>query len=614
MRPALGPLASALATLVVLAACSRSGDRPAFHVARTAPDVAPGTAPLLLNDSVTVYFSADVMPVSVTPDSFVVIDERGDRVPGSLTMGTNWVAFHPTPPFAPDLADGSFRPGGVYRLLIAGSPRPDAVRARDGRRLDQPATFELRVAGLEDRPSGLPAPLRPVAADVPFVMHVPEAALPVPADEPRLQVHFSLPLLPSSVTSEAFEVTLLDGAAVEEIVPRRVRVVTWSLDALPGSSVEIDLGAMPRRLRGGASRPLRAGTLVNVALRSGATSVLDYAGRAPLQASAQWSVVPGGSLAIAEWPAAKDTLAADDELSPTFESRAGGIRPRVRVEAGDGSLGVFRPRVDTVLRAGEPFDRGDGRIVVSNGSEFPFLAIDVPTGVTVRVDAANGPVRLLACGSVRIAGVLVVDGPPRALQHRRLQQPVADLAASVSVALIAAGGIEVTGAITSTAPPQPDATCLLLASAGPLDLRHMTGELPFHTLLAFESGGEAIRGARGQSVPCVATFTYGVAPGAAFVVQGTTSWRQLPFDRDAGVVEIVDASDDLDIAWQAAPADPVRRSEPDTTLGRVGRLQPVRHGEAISAGPGAFVRFSLTARVRSGQEPARVRELRIRER
>lgn len=605
----------AIAALVLaVAACSPPASERPFAVSRTSPDLGPASVPLLLNDAVTVYFTAEVLPVSVTPDAVVVVDERGERVPGSLAVGSNWVAFHPLPPLTADLVDGSFRPGGVYRLLLAGSPRPDAIRARDGRRLREAMAFELRIASLAECPTGLPAPLRPPAVDVPFAMHTADLAQPLPAAQPRLQLHFSQPLLPSSVTPAAFEVTLLDGGVVEEIVPRRVRAITWSLDAFPGSSVELDLGALPARVRGGDPRPLRPGTLVNVSLRRGSQSVRDYAGRPPLHASSLWSVVPGGEIVLAEWPAADDVIKADDGLSPTFETRTGGIRPRVRKEAGNGRLGVFRPRTDTTLRAGAPFDRGDGAIVVSDGSDFPFLAIDIPAGVTVRIDGSAGPVRLLSCGSARLAGHVAIAAAPQPLPARRAQQPVHELMAAMPVVVLAAGEIEIQGRVTSDAGPTGDGACLLLASAGGLDLRGMAGELPFHTLLAFEAGGSAIQGARGQSVVFVATFTYGLADGSDFLVQGMTPWRLLPSDRDAGIAEFVDASAELDIRWQAAPRDPVRPSAPDLTLGRVGRLQAVSDQGDIAASAGSFVRLALSARVRSGAPVPRVREVRIRER
>lgn len=607
--------------VLLLAACSRVAPAPEpFRITRVSPQLDAQSPRLLLNDSITVYFSADVLPVSVTSDSVTLLDERGLSIPGSLRVGANWVTFQPTPPVTAELNDGSFRPGGAYWLMVAGSPRPDAVRAADGRRLADAAAYPVRIADRDDRPLGLPAPLRPPANDLPFVLR--EVLQQLPADAPRLRLQFTQPLLPASVTAGAFEITSLEGGPpFAELVPRSVRVVPPQLSSgrpedPVGAVVEIDLGATPRT-RDGLAVPLRPGETVCVQLRRGAASLRDYAGNVPLPSSAQlWSVVAGGRQALVDWPANGDTIAAEDGVLPTFEAPGGAqLRPRVRVEAGDGSLGVFRPRQDTTLRPGQPFDRGDGERVVSRGGVFAFLAIDIPRGVTVRVEATGEPVQLLACGNVRIAGSLEVVAAPTRLPTRRFHSPVQELASQVPLAVVAAGDIEIRGAVRAATPPGAELTSLLLASAAAIDLRSLQGELPFHTMLAVESEGEqaagAIRGSRGQSLVFVTSFTYGAAPGADFSVTGTLPWRQLPADRNGGVVHLVEASGDLQVAWQSTPEDPVRKHQPDLTVGRVSRLQPALDQDTIAVAAGAFVRFALTARVRGGQEPPRLHELRL---
>lgn len=589
----------------MLAACSRPAPAPeSFTIERTSPALGERAPPLLLNDALTVYFSHEILPLSVTSDSVTMVDESGHQVPGALRVGANWVTFQPEPPLTAELDDGSFRPGATYRLLVAGSPRPDAVRAADGRRLQAGTAFVVRIADRTGAPEGLPAPLRPPATDLPLLLRphdVPPQQLP--ADAPRLRLHFSQPLLPASVVAAAFEVTLL-RSRLEELVPRSVRVVTSRLDPFPGSAVEIDL----------VPSSLRNGDLICVSLRHGGPPLLDYAGNAPLSAPPQcWIVVAGSSVALAEWPFRGDEVfVSDDPLLPAFEVRDGAIRPRVRVEAGDGSLGVFRPVRDTTLRPGLPFDRGDGEVVVSRGAEFPFLAIDVPAGVIVRVDASAGPVRLLACGSVQIAGMIELDGAPQLLPTQRYQ-PMRELATAAPIAVIAAGDVRVLGRLHALTTPPPDSTCLLLATAGRFLLR---GDLPFQTMLAVESGGErnAIDGSRGQSMLFATTFTYGVAPGADIPVRGATPWRQLPVDRDGGVLRLIDASPALQVAWQAAPAHSVRKGQPDLDLARVSRWEQAGDGELIATHAGAFVRLLLSAQLGGGRRLPRVRELRLCER
>jgi hypothetical protein len=604
-----------LAGGIALAACSRGRPAtPSFSIARVSPAVTANAPPLLLNDAVTVYFSGELMPVSVTPDAVTMVDELGHAVPGSLRVGPNWVTFQPIPPLTPELNDGSFRPGASYDLMVAGSPRPDAVRSVDGRRLDAAAVFRIRIARLDQRPAGLPAVLRPPGNDLPFVLRTPDQPLQLAADQPRLRLHFTQPVLPTSAVAEAFSITLL-GSPLVELVPRSVRIVTSrATDFVPGCTVEIDLGAMPQRADGGTPTALQGGEHICVQLRA-ATPLLDYSGAAPLPASPQWwSVVQGDTVAMAEWPRAGDAIASDDGLAPTFEAHGPVLRPRVRVEAGDGSLGVFRPSRDMLLRPGEPIAHGDGGWIVSRGNTFPFAAIDIPEGVTVRIDATGSPVQLLSLGSVRIAGTLEVLAAPAPLPSRHAALPVAELAQRAPVAVVAAGDIDLSGRVTGPSAGASEGTLLLLASAGTIDLRGLQGELPFHTMLAFDAaagaGGGAIRGPRGQSVVFSAAFTYGAAAGADFQVRAVLPWRPLPLDRDAVVVHF-ERNADVGVALQSAPPDAARKGEPDLGIGRVSRLQAVADGDTVTVPAGAFVRRALTTRVVGGQEPPRLRELRL---
>lgn len=599
------------------AACDRGGREPApFRLDRTSPPSADQTAtPLLLNDAITAYFSAPVLPVSVTPDSVTVVDDRGHRVPGELRVGADWITFMPLPPVTAALDDGSFRPGGAYELRVAGMPRPDAIRSLDGRRLAAPAALPFRVAGREDAPPGLPAPLRPPTSELPFVLRAPEGLLQLPADAPRLRLEFTQPVLPSSVTVDAFEITLLDQPPFEALAPRSVRIVPprrsgRRSDELDGAAVEIDLGSTPSRA-GGEARPLRAGDRICLQLRPGAASLRDYRGAVPLAAPPLlWSVVAGDQIAYAEWPSAGDVVAASDGVSPTFEAHAGGLRPRLRVECGDGRLGVLRPQRDLVLRPGEPFDRGDGAIVVSDGPRFPFLAIDIPAGVTVRVDASMAPVQLLTVGSVRVAGALVALAAPGRAPARRFQTASAlDLAATAPAALVAGGGIELAGRLLAEPPPSIGESSWTLASAGPIDLRSLQGELPFQTVLAVDAslddGRTSVLGVRGQSLVFPALFTYGLPPGASVRVEAVLPWRPMPGDRTVGILRSGDAEGGrVGIQWQSAPADPVRRGRPDTSPGRVGRLEAAREGDSLPFAPGDFVRCLLTVQVAAGDAVA----------
>ncbi|MFT4512658.1 MAG: hypothetical protein ACI89X_000782 [Planctomycetota bacterium] len=585
----------------------------ALSVDHPSPPLGDRNAPLLLNDAITIYFSDSIRPTSVTEASVTLIDENGHHVPGApLRVGTNWVAWVPKPPLAKDLSDGSFRPGGHYRLVLAGMPRPDRIRSQNGRSLASRTSFDVYIADHDQAPEGLPAILRPTASDLPLMLRTFEVTQHVAADDPRLQLHFTLPVLPSSLRREAFRI---QGLHAGVLIPRSVRVVTSPLDDLdfPGSTIEIDLGSRPEH-EDGERRPLADGDFISVRLLTD-SGLVDYAGRAPLpqQEPEYWSVVAGRSVPICEWPDGEHSYASEDSLRAGFEVRVSSIVPRVRVEAGNGSLGVFRPTSDMTLRPGEMFDRGDGKLLVSAGSDFHFSSIEIPEGVKVTVDATGRPVRLLSCGGVHIDGSIELVGSTSPLPSDPFNtQPVQDLIDAVRVSVVAAGDLRVRGDIKSTTAISESETALMLATAGWL---HLQGSLPFQSVLVAEArGGEStsrIEGVRGQSRPYPASFNVGLAKGADFEVVGVLPWRRLPPHLDSGLLQIGDQSGDLSIVWQSTAADAIRGELPDLTEGHIGGWQYARDRDVLVAGGGAFVRMRITARVRHGQPLPSLSELRL---
>jgi|GEM_PF-2712367 len=610
LRPSVAALL-AVSCAALLGGCrQRARDFAPLVVVRTSPVLGDPTQPVLLNDALTVYFSEDLRSLSVTPDSVTLLDEQGYRVPGRLETGNNWVSFIPAPPLAPGLDDGSFRPGAHYRLQMAGQPRPDSIRSAQGRWLDAAVTFDVFVADLGHVEPGLPSVLRPTTSELPFLLRRPEVPLPVASDDPRLLVHFTLPLLPSSVTADAFRVQVLGSA--NEITPRSVKVVSSPLDDLPGSSVELDLGAMPR-LIGGGTCSLKEGDWISVSVRSGGP-LIDYRGQRPLPAtSVIWSVIAGSSVPICAWPGEERGYSGDDGLSPGFEVRGARIVPRVRVEAGRGALGDFCPTRDTTLRPGELFDRGDGQLQVSEGTAFAFSSIDIPEGVTVTVDAQGGAVQLRATGGVRVAGQLKLKSPVIALPSGRFApRPLSDLVELAPVSVVAAGPVSVEGSIVHVGELGPTQTALLLASATGLVLN---GSLPLKTMLVAESSpgasGATIEGALGPAQVYPATFTAGLAPGSAFNVEALLPWKQLPSYVDGGLLQIEAASSGLQVEWQSTPADPIRGASPDLSAGRMGRWQVVRGGDVVVTGAGGFIRLRLRAALQSGEALPTIERLRV---
>lgn len=590
-----------LGGLLLAGACRQGTTQPApLRIEHTSPALSLDAPPLLLNDSVTVYFSQPVLPLSVTSDSFTFVDEGGHRVPGTVRAGGNWVTFTPDPPLAPSLEDGSFRPGGTYQLIVAGNPRSDAVRSRDGARLGASKAFSFRAATLAESPQGLPAPLRPLGNDVPFVLRAPDLPLQIPADAPLLQLHFTQPVLPSSVRSECFEI-LLQRFSPQALRLRSVRVLTSRLDEQPGCTVEIDLGSLPALADGSGSAELRPGDWVSLQLRRDRIGIVDYAGSPPLSAPpSTWSVVAGSSVALAEWPSSDEPMDDETGLSAGFELVGGTVRPRVRLEAGDGSLGVFRPKANTVLRPGEAFDRGDGTLVLSAGSRFPFQLIDIPAGVEVTVDAPGGA-HLLAVGDIRIAGRLVLRGAGgRAAPRAAVPERLSDLLRSFPLAVVAAGDAVVDGAIEAGSEDDPGAAPCLIAAA---DQLHLHGAIPARALLAIDAstaGTRRLAGSRGLSELRPVRFTVGCAAPNQ-LVRATLPWRAMPLDRDHAVLRMADPIGAFVVRWQATTPDPVWPSRPDLAHGRLSRWAPIGADSPVPVVAGSFVRLELTTTVVAGE-------------
>lgn len=600
-------------SLGVLAAACWQSQPPvpaAFGIDRVSPPLGSKAEPLLLNDGITVYFTAEVHPLSVTEDAISVFDADGHPVPGTLKTGDTWVTFTPDPPMDPSLTDGSFRPAEHYRLVVAGYPRPDGVRAADGRRLDAMHAFALRTAG--PGPYGdLPAPLRPPGTDLPFMLAVFDPPQLLPADAPTLRLHFMLPVLPETARPEAFAVQLVSPGRRRRLEPRTARIVPSPLDQFAGSTIEIDLGAEPRVIDGGPPVSLRAGDWLSVEFCAGENALRDLAGNTVLPGIVPfWTVSAGSSVTLMSWPSAEGGIVSDDPLWPGFESISGLVQPRVRAEIGSGSLGSFRPQVDTVLRPGQAFDRGDGVMVRSDDVRFPFLAIDVPPGVEVRVEGEG--TQLLACGGIRIAGRLVLAGASTSVPALQHGAAVAELADQSPVALIAGGDVAIEGSVETAISLPSNRTALTIVSSGRILLQ---GILPYNTILAVESqtgrGTPAIVGVRGQTFQTAVTFDYGVPAGAGFTARGCTTWRRMPADRDGGILRLVEADPGIHFSWQTVAADPVDSSRPDLRPDRASRPKPARDGEWIPVEPGSFVRLRLEAEIGAGRTLPRLQELRL---
>ncbi len=605
--------------LLATAGCeSKQRKAPArFEIQRVSPDLGVEAEGLLLNEAITVYFSAPVDPFRVTEDTFAVLDAEGHPVEGSLRCEGRWVTFHPRAPLTPSLTDGGLQPASDYRLVVVGYPRPDGLRAASGARLLQGLTRRFSTAAFRPDQDRAPVPLRAVQSSLPFAVKEPLGnPMPLPADDSRLLLHFTLPVSPVSLAPSAVEVSLLRAGQLIALEPHRLRLLPAvpMIDEHAGQTLEVDLGSSPRRVGGGFLNRLEPGDSIVVQMRSGEGGLLDHAGRSlPPGMPARWWLVVR-ALTVAEWPSDDDRfIFMDDFEVPGFEVFGAdevALRPLVRVEAGDGSLGVFRPLRDTVLRPGEAVDRGDGVLVQSQDRRFPFRAIDIPDGVTVTIDARVAPVQLLAQGRVRIAGSVVVEGESgQPLVGSAVRLHPSTLVASGVLSVLAAGGIEIRGDVSVD---NPRAT-LSLMTAGRLQI---DGRIPMRSILATEQP-DALAGAGlvGREVRAVRIrLTPGLPRGCEMTAQAQTSYRQLSYHRTGGLLQTDQWDAGIDLFWQSAPADPVQPDRPDRAASRSSAPRRVVLGERVDAAPGEFVRLRLDGRVRGGQPLPAVRRIQVLDR
>ncbi|GAB4161453.1 MAG: hypothetical protein Fur0037_28070 [Planctomycetota bacterium] len=613
-----------LGFVCLLAACGsseRGTARQGLSVLRTRPDFAAAEL-VHLNCEITAFFSAPVDPLSVTSETFAVRDASGHPVRGRIQVRKDSATFVPEVPLRPDLSDGSFRPDTAYTLTIRGFPGPIAVTSADGSMLESHFERRFRTLPADTTALGQPSPLRPVdGGTIPFLL-VPVTGIALPEGNPRPRLRFTLPVLPSSVRLESFRVRRFRFGSfgrhrLQGIVPRSVRVCSDALDEYPGSSIEVDLGGELLLVEEQGFCRLEEGDIVVVELAGGAMALTDYA-RRPVQmppgtASHSFRVVAGGSVPLFEWPSPASAAGDADALRPTFEVRPDQtLRPQVRTEAGDGSLGDFRPSRDVALRAGEPFDRGDGRLVTSRGGEFPFLSVDIPEGVTVSVDAGAVPVRLLSSGSIRIRGILELGSAltePRPWTRSWDTAPVEELMSAAPVTIVCGGDLVIEGGIRAAKPVPQGRTALALLAAGSLELR---GEIPEGTILAVEEEG---RGKRlkglddSKSIHLTTRFHAGLPRGASLAASIATPWIRLPQEISSARLELAGWDPAIEVGVQQAVPDPLRPDRPDLRNERLSPIHWTGRDVVVRFPHGAFLRFLIQADLRGGEDLPTARRL-----
>ncbi len=181
----------------LLAACGAEVEAPRVL---TLVQVRPANPEaVFLNEPIVFHFSEDLDPSSVTSASLAVTGPDGERARGEFEVAGSQVRFVPAPVLAAALDDGGFLPGRRYRAVLAGFPRPDALRGRSGAPLERSLEWRFRAAD-RDSPSGLFVDRTP---GTPLALQLAPGAGRIGPAEP-ISIVGQEPVDPSTVSAEDF--------------------------------------------------------------------------------------------------------------------------------------------------------------------------------------------------------------------------------------------------------------------------------------------------------------------------------------------------------------------------------------------------------------------------
>ena len=571
-------------------------------VQRVFPEIGgEGREAVFLNQELTVYFNHRVEPMSVNDDTFRVVDQNGNRVEGRLRVGLRSITFEPVPPVSAELDDGSFEPGGRYRLEIAGLPLWNAVRSRTGERLDRGVNLEFEVVGREPA-GGHATPFLPVQAVTEPFRRIDRTAPHVAVDIGSLDLHFNMPVLPTSATADALQVWEVgDDGSSRPLEPRAVRVSKRQLPQSEhfGSTVTVDLGA---------GRLSESSLYFLILQGANGETMQDYLGRSLTidKSYVRIEVVPGDRARVLELGRDEPWRLSGERTAPIGFSatRHGDLAPRCGVQAGAGTLGWLRPKESITIRPGIRFDRGDG-VLVAADRDFPFLGVDVREGVTVTFESVD-PIQIRSIGDIRVRGRLVLATPlgsGRWLHGGAFRQGesvrIEQLLEVSGCTLIAGGDVKVSGAIEHLFAAEAGSP-LSVVSGGELAV---SGPFPAQSVLGLGRDVKRITGLVESPTVVTCNLDRGLPTGTELVAESWTEWIRLRPDHPTSIdVELIEAKGDIEVSIQVAPPHSVDPNRPDLAAHRLTPLTSIE--DPVELPTGAFVRFRIAATVgRPGSLP-----------
>ncbi|GEM_PF-3715341 len=589
-------LALGLGFLLGLSGCSR--EKASFQVVNTDPR---DGAWISLNQEIWVGFSHLVDSTSVNERTLRILDSDGNQVPGRFRVLGRFVVFTPRPPLSPRLDDGGFKPGGTYLVEVPGFPLLDTVRTLRGGGQTLARTFRMVLHAVTGKEKDSPLPLL-MDTDSPG-----RGALPLlrgKKDGKLFLLDVQAGINPRITFSEPLDPRFLEGPGPFLLSTLEGKSIGIQALRLPSKGVPPD--QLGRVLELVPSRPLEPSREYRLRILPGPW-LYDY-NRNPLDPG-----TPDGRAAevlVRVEPRAGEEFFQDPrgcslETSPGQAWAwwgEGMVTACLLKEAGNGALGVLRPKGDLTFYPGARVEVEEGRWIRIQGRDLSFSRIQVPRGVTLRF-APGGAWVIRSQGPVEIDGNLVLEGegagPP---QGGMLLSPAELLQRRVR-------SLQGGGAI--------------LVSSGNL---YLGGNLRSHgSGLVLASGGRVLLGRRfrkeGGWVEC-ADRSRPLRPGPWGGAEVNTrllpdrksqGWVTLPMEAEAvstfreipkglgplrqPVLQVFpEEKDSVLLTLQGAPEDPLHPGKPDLT-----RLTPEYPPTHVGALEGMrFFRFRIRMRVPPG--------------
>ncbi len=390
--------------------------------------IEPQADRVFLNQKLVFVFDHPLDPQMVTERTIRIQASDGSYVRGERLVRGNTIEFIPVPPLAPDLRDGSFKPGEKYRVLFSHYPRPLAIRGLRGELLVKVPRKTWTAVDPENLPEGYPSPLLPGSPAGPFVL-LPPPKFVLERGDPAIRLNFNHSLYPPSVRPGAFRILPRSGR-VQSIPIASARILPRVGPGGMGSIVEI----VP-------AWDLEPG-LYRLFLFPGIRGLLDDR----LQPLKIWEIQTGTGL-----PKLRDLsregawveFLVDKKVPPRIfhsfhdpwqgleamsQLKVSGWDPEGALQWGPGglfspnldfsdfrSLGELKVQKELVLKAGGKLP-GTDFLLPKDGTPWDFDRIRVQAGGTLVIDLEKDqPTILRVSGRVDLAGKIRIQVPPGAL-------------------------------------------------------------------------------------------------------------------------------------------------------------------------------------------------------